>query len=152
MTTQMQDGNFIQGLFYKILIVIFQGLNLTEKNWEDVLNLTTFIHPECGAFPDIVRVKVVNYYDIEKNDLCDLNIDSILTNSRQFQLPKAKTFTGVEVLALWCGNPGHRGFRNDRERSEPSRPLQKARKDFAHLQSFHLPLPLKLNWISVTSL
>ena len=83
MTTQMQDGNFIQGLFYKILIVIFQGLNLTEKNWEEVLNLTTFIHPECGAFPDIVRVKVVNYYyDIEKNDLCDLNIDSILTNSR----------------------------------------------------------------------
>ena len=82
MTTQMQDGNFIQGLFYKILIVIFQGLNLTEKNWEGLLNLTTFIHPECGAFPDIVRVKVVNYYDIEKNDLCDLNIDSILTNNR----------------------------------------------------------------------
>ena len=69
MTTQMQVANFIQGLFYKILIVIFQGLNLTEKNWEDVLNLTTFIHPECGAFPDIVRVKVVNYDDNAKNDV-----------------------------------------------------------------------------------
>ena len=66
----MQDGIFIYGLF-QVLIVIFQGLNLTEKNWEDVLNLTTFIHPECGAFPDIVRVKVVNYDDIEKNDVCD---------------------------------------------------------------------------------
>ena len=69
MTVQMQGGNFIQSLFQKVLIVIFQGLNLTEKNWEDVLNLTTFIHPECGAFPDIVRVKVVNYDDNAKNDV-----------------------------------------------------------------------------------
>ena len=63
-----------------------------------------------------------------------------------------KTFTGVEVLALWRGNPGHRGFRNDRERSEFSRPLQKVRKDFAHMQSSLLPLPLEWNWISATSL
>ena len=55
-------------------------------------------------------------------------------------------------MALWRGNPGHRRFRNDRERSEPSRPLQKVRTDFAHMQSFFLPLPLKWNWISVTSL
>ena len=67
------------------MTMVFGGerqLRLTEKNWEEVLNLTTFIHPECGAFPDIVRVKVVNYDDIEKNDVCDLNIDVILTNSR----------------------------------------------------------------------
>ena len=38
-------------------------------------------------------------------------------------------------MALWRGNPGHRSFRNDRERSEPSRPLQKVRKEFAHMQS-----------------
>ena len=44
------------------------------------MNLTTFIHPECGAFPDIVRVKVVDYDEIEKNDVYDLNIDVIQTN------------------------------------------------------------------------
>ena len=31
---------------------------MTEESWEDVFNLTTFIYPECGAFPDISRVKV----------------------------------------------------------------------------------------------
>ena len=54
-------------------------------------------------------------------------------------------------MALWCGNPGHRGFWNDWEHCEPSRPLQKVRKDFAHMQSSLLPLPLEWNWISVTS-
>ena len=32
---------------------------MTEESWEDVFNMTTFIFPECGAFPDISRVKVV---------------------------------------------------------------------------------------------
>ena len=32
---------------------------MTEENWEDVFNSTTFIYPECGAFPDITRVKVI---------------------------------------------------------------------------------------------
>ena len=36
-----------------------QGVNLTEERWEDVFNLTTLIYPECGAFPDITRVKVI---------------------------------------------------------------------------------------------
>ena len=48
----------------------FQGLNLTEERWEDVFNLTTFIYPECGAFPDITRVKVTKtiiYYHVKTN-------------------------------------------------------------------------------------
>ena len=32
---------------------------MTEERWEDVFNLTSFIYPECGAFPDITRVKVI---------------------------------------------------------------------------------------------
>ena len=44
--------------FWHCITFTFQGLNLTEERWEDVFNLTTFIYPECGAFPDITRVKV----------------------------------------------------------------------------------------------
>ena len=35
-----------------------QGMNLTEGNWEDVFNLTTFVYPECGVYPDLARVQV----------------------------------------------------------------------------------------------
>ena len=35
-----------------------------------MFNLTTFIYPECGAFPDITRVKVTKtiiYYHVKTN-------------------------------------------------------------------------------------
>ena len=35
-----------------------QDMNLTEGNWEDVFNLTTFVYPECGVYPDLARVQV----------------------------------------------------------------------------------------------
>ena len=35
---------------------------MTEESWEDVFNSTTFIYPECGAFPDITRVKVIKIF------------------------------------------------------------------------------------------
>ena len=39
---------------------------MTEESWEDVFNLTTFIYPECGAFPDITRVKVTKIFIRQK--------------------------------------------------------------------------------------
>ena len=78
-----------------------------------MLNLTTFIHPECGTFPDIVRVKVVNYDDIEKNDVYDLHFDVILINSRpiqQFQLPKVTNMCRSGSFGSLVWQPWSPGF------------------------------------------